>query len=67
MKQSKPLIVVCPHCGKEHEWDQKNRFRPFCNERCKLIDLGKWANEEYRVAQTSDSDETDGAEQFHQA
>lgn len=42
-------IVTCPHCGKEHKWNASNRFRPFCNERCKLIDLGKWANEEYRV------------------
>jgi endogenous inhibitor of DNA gyrase (YacG/DUF329 family) len=32
-------------------WDTGNRFRPFCSERCKMIDLGKWANEEYRVEQ----------------
>jgi endogenous inhibitor of DNA gyrase (YacG/DUF329 family) len=32
-------------------WDTSNRFRPFCSERCKLVDLGKWANEEYRVEQ----------------
>ena len=46
-----PPIVSCPQCGKEHRWDTSNRFRPFCGERCKLIDLGKWANEEYRVEQ----------------
>lgn len=44
-------IVTCPQCGKEHQWDTRNPSRPFCSERCKLIDLGKWANEEYRVAQ----------------
>ncbi|MDD2684852.1 MAG: DNA gyrase inhibitor YacG [Gallionella sp.] len=44
-------VVTCPHCGKEHAWDTTNRFRPFCCERCKMIDLGKWANEEYRVEQ----------------
>ncbi len=27
----------------------RNRFRPFCSERCQMIDLGTWANEEYRV------------------
>ncbi len=50
MSNKKP-IVACPTCGKEMEWDPANRFRPFCSERCKLIDLGKWANEEYRVEQ----------------
>ncbi|MDO8812559.1 MAG: DNA gyrase inhibitor YacG [Gallionella sp.] len=44
-------IVSCPHCGIEHQWDTNNRFRPFCSERCKMIDLGKWASEDYRVAQ----------------
>jgi len=44
-------IASCPQCGEEHQWDTNNRFRPFCGERCKLIDLGKWANEEYRVDQ----------------
>jgi endogenous inhibitor of DNA gyrase (YacG/DUF329 family) len=44
-------VVSCPHCGGEHQWDTRNPSRPFCSERCKLIDLGKWANEEYRVEQ----------------
>jgi hypothetical protein len=49
MSTTKPPIVACPQCGKEHVWDTANRYRPFCCERCKMIDLGKWANEEYRV------------------
>lgn len=54
---SKPPVVACPHCGREMNWDTNNRFRPFCSERCKLVDLGKWANEEYRVEQREhDSD-----------
>ena len=40
--------MKCPTCGKPAEW-QDNPHRPFCSERCKLIDFGKWANEEYRV------------------
>ena len=51
MPRKAPLLISCPHCGKEHPWDTQNRFRPFCSERCKMIDLGKWANEEYRVEQ----------------
>jgi len=42
MPDKKPPIVPCPHCGKELHWDVTNRYRPFCSERCKLIDLGKW-------------------------
>jgi endogenous inhibitor of DNA gyrase (YacG/DUF329 family) len=38
----------CPTCGRPVEW-QDNPWRPFCSERCKLIDFGKWTSEEYRV------------------
>jgi endogenous inhibitor of DNA gyrase (YacG/DUF329 family) len=41
--------VSCPRCGAPVEWRPENRYRPFCSERCKLLDLGAWANEEYRV------------------
>jgi len=45
-----PPVVNCPHCAKAIEWIPENRYRPFCSERCKLIDLGAWASEKYRVA-----------------
>ena len=35
-------------CRKETTWDG-NQFRPFCSDRCRLIDLGKWASDEYRI------------------
>jgi endogenous inhibitor of DNA gyrase (YacG/DUF329 family) len=38
----------CPTCHQPVNW-QANPFRPFCSERCKLIDLSKWVSEEYRV------------------
>lgn len=57
MSTIRPVTVICPHCGKQHFWDTGNRYRPFCSERCKLIDLGRWANEEYRVAQTENSEQ----------
>jgi len=30
-------------------WSAESPFRPFCSERCKLMDLGAWATEKYRV------------------
>lgn len=45
-------IVNCPTCAKPVEWRPENAYRPFCSERCKRIDLGAWANEEYRVPGT---------------
>ncbi|MFO7528165.1 MAG: DNA gyrase inhibitor YacG [Marinobacter sp.] len=50
------MFVQCPTCKQSVEWSEDNRYRPFCSERCKLIDLGAWANEEYRVpAEDEDS------------
>ena len=45
----KITIVSCPTCGKKVAWLPINRFRPFCSERCKLIDLGAWAAEEHSI------------------
>ncbi len=62
MTQTKtPTIVPCPTCKKSTEWDAGNPFRPFCCERCKLIDLGAWATEEHSIAgePTHLFDETD--------
>jgi len=55
------LNVPCPVCEKETAW-KGNPFRPFCSERCRLIDLGKWASEEYRITgekKPSDAEEGD--------
>lgn len=43
---SKVTLVKCPTCQTETEFSSANPWRPFCSERCKLIDLGEWANEE---------------------
>jgi endogenous inhibitor of DNA gyrase (YacG/DUF329 family) len=42
--------VPCPCCGKPALFSPENKWRPFCCERCKTIDLGDWAAERYRVA-----------------
>jgi len=41
--------VACPNCGATVQWTPQSRYRPFCSERCRLIDLGAWASESYRV------------------
>ena len=46
---SAPRVVACPQCGRPVEWVATSRWRPFCSERCKTIDLGAWASEAYRV------------------
>lgn len=43
------MKVKCPTCRKEHEYDIKSPWRPFCSERCKLIDLGQWASGSYVI------------------
>ncbi len=42
-------IVRCPTCQESVPWVQSQQFRPFCSERCKLIDLGDWASEGHRI------------------
>jgi endogenous inhibitor of DNA gyrase (YacG/DUF329 family) len=62
-----PLRVKCPTCHRESPWGN-NPYRPFCSDRCKLIDLGAWAEEKYRIQgdemelEPDDSDEEDEEE-----
>ncbi len=52
-------LVKCPTCGKQVEYTG-NEFRPFCSERCKLLDFGAWADEEFALpAQTESLSEED--------
>ena len=45
----------CPRCGEKSTWEN-NQSRPFCSERCKLIDLGAWAAEEHAIPGEPDLD-----------
>ena len=45
-----PAIIKCPTCGRPLEWSEGSPFRPFCSERCRLIDLGAWLSEERGIA-----------------
>jgi endogenous inhibitor of DNA gyrase (YacG/DUF329 family) len=41
--------IKCPQCGRLSFYSPENVYRPFCSERCRLIDLGQWADGTYRV------------------
>lgn len=47
--ETPPKTVKCPQCGQPSLYAPENAFRPFCSERCRLIDLGEWASEGYRI------------------
>jgi len=46
------IEVTCPRCAKKTIYSTVNKFRPFCSERCKLIDLGGWAAGKYAIPTT---------------
>jgi uncharacterized protein len=50
-------IICCPLCGKKDTWKADNPKRPFCSERCKMIDLGEWASEGRRIAGNAEEEE----------
>ena len=43
-----PALVKCPTCQRDLEWESAP-FRPFCSERCRLIDLGAWLSEKHVI------------------
>lgn len=55
-------LVACPTCDTRTEYDPQNPYRPFCSKRCKLIDLGQWATESYRIPEITPSEEPEDAE-----
>ena len=67
-KPKQATTVKCPTCGKLVEWKPENRWRPFCCERCHLIDLGEWASESHRIpgAAAADFIEENGEDDFQQ-
>ncbi len=57
------IQVRCPVCGTQTIFDVSNKFRPFCSERCHVLDLGAWADEKYAIA--SDESETASVNENH--
>jgi endogenous inhibitor of DNA gyrase (YacG/DUF329 family) len=59
MKGSKEAYQ-CPHCKTPIKWNEDFPCRPFCSERCKLIDFGDWADEKNKIS----SDMVENPEDF---
>lgn len=51
--------VKCPTCRTPVVWRGESQYRPFCSRRCKLIDLGEWAQERYTVEAAEDDSLSD--------
>lgn len=64
----KPIQIKCPQCGRLTVYSIENPSRPFCSDRCKLIDLGQWADQSYKIPSNTESvensDELEDAEDF---
>ncbi|CAB1274297.1 DNA gyrase inhibitor YacG [Candidatus Nitrosacidococcus tergens] len=49
VSKSSRRAIPCPTCKKEAIWSEQNPWRPFCSERCRLVDLGAWAGEKHYI------------------
>jgi endogenous inhibitor of DNA gyrase (YacG/DUF329 family) len=50
-----PTTVKCPTCHRPVEWSAASQYRPFCSDRCRLIDLGAWLSEKHAIASDAPS------------
>jgi uncharacterized protein len=48
--------MSCPICKKPADMSQRNKFRPFCSERCQMIDLGTWVSGDYEAEDSKPAD-----------
>jgi endogenous inhibitor of DNA gyrase (YacG/DUF329 family) len=60
---NKVLKINCPHCKEEFNY-YNSESRPFCSERCKMIDMGHWLNESYTVPIPQSPDKTPNIDEF---
>ncbi|HTY94625.1 MAG TPA: DNA gyrase inhibitor YacG [Steroidobacteraceae bacterium] len=59
-----PATGKCPTCGRSIEWSGQFPFRPFCSERCRLIDLGAWLTEKHVIPGGQTTPEADPPEEL---
>jgi endogenous inhibitor of DNA gyrase (YacG/DUF329 family) len=60
-----PRTALCPRCGNLASLDSSNDWRPFCSERCKLIDLGQWFAEQHVIAADPEPDDLPDEGELH--
>jgi len=48
MDEKNRKVPCCPVCGSPVDFSM-NPYRPFCSKRCKMVDLGAWFKEDYRI------------------
>ncbi|NRA64380.1 MAG: DNA gyrase inhibitor YacG [Pseudobacteriovorax sp.] len=55
------MKILCPVCKSQTVFSSENEWRPFCSERCSLIDMGAWATDEYSIkgSEYASDDDTD--------
>ena len=59
MNQQDVFVVACPTCKTAVPWVTEQEFKPFCSQRCKLIDLGDWATEAHKIPGGPDFDQSE--------
>ena len=62
MASPRGRLVRCPTCRKAGQWFEA-RYGPFCSHRCKLVDLGKWLNEEHTISEPLAPEHFEGFEE----
>lgn len=55
--------VQCPHCRKTVIWSEDSPYRPFCSKRCRMIDLGAWADGSYSIPASPTTESANDSEQ----
>jgi len=62
-----PSRTECPTCKRPVEWSAAFPYRPFCSERCKLVDLGAWASGAHAIPgdHASEDDAVDDSDERH--
>lgn len=54
-------VVKCPTCKRPVDWTPGSPYRPFCSDRCRLVDLGAWLTEQHKIPDENPTTDEDMA------